>query len=371
MKIFRFFFCVIVFFLILLSVFTSDFKSKVSEREKRKLAPFPELKSEGKLNKNFFNEMNLYLEDRIGLKFQYKKLHEKLNDVYQVENDADKSGFIGKDGWLFANGDRLLENWQKTNRYTEEELSYYCSKIKNMKSWCEKRGIKFIFYVAPNKYEIYGEFYPFQPRPQGETLCEQIVSRLKNEGVDVIYPRDFLLEKKRTEPFPIYYERDTHWNKLGAYYGSLSIVSRIKDFFPGCALPSISYDFEKCDVPNGDLEPLIGTSSRLMTDYKVRATVDGKELTGLFQQENPQNDPKFFATRADERFPRLVMFRDSFGNSLYPYLAPYFSRGEYWWRFPAESDKPYLRSFKPDLVIFEVVERHMQYVYTLTEFSDD
>ena len=194
------------------------------------------------------------------------------------------------------------------------------------------------------------------------------------KGEAVVKPaeeKDFLLEKKRTEPFPIYYERDTHWNKLGAYYGSLSIVSRIKDFFPGCALPSISYDFEKCDVPNGDLEPLIGTSSRLMTDYKVRATVDGKELTGLFQQENPQNDPKFFVTRADERFPRLVMFRDSFGNSLYPYLAPYFSRGEYWWRFPAESDKPYLRSFKPDLVIFEVVERHMQYVYTLTEFSDD
>ncbi|MBQ3671008.1 MAG: hypothetical protein II921_05965, partial [Treponema sp.] len=222
MKFVRIVFLSIISLLIILPIFLFDAKNSVSVREKRTLAPFPRLFSEQGLNKNFFSEMNGYLEDRIGLKFQYKQLHEKLNEYYQVENDAEKSGFVGKDGWLFANGDRLLENWQKTNRYTEEELSYYCSKIVKMSTWCRKNGIHFIFYVAPNKYEIYGEFYPFAPRPAGETLCEQIVARLKAEGVDAIYPRDFLLEKKRTEPFPIYYERDTHWNKLGAYYGSLS-----------------------------------------------------------------------------------------------------------------------------------------------------
>ena len=117
MKFVRIVFLSIISLLIILPIFLFDAKNSVSVREKRTLAPFPRLFSEQGLNKNFFSEMNGYLEDRIGLKFQYKQLHEKLNEYYQVENDAEKSGFVGKDGWLFANGDRLLENWQKTNRY--------------------------------------------------------------------------------------------------------------------------------------------------------------------------------------------------------------------------------------------------------------
>ena len=366
MKVSRLVFLFGVFLVLFLSVISFDAKSAVSEREKRPLAPFPALRGgEG----SFFARVDLYLEDRIGLKFQYKKLHEALNALYQVENDAKRAGFVGKDGWLFSNGDGLLENWQKTNLLGEEALSYYCGKIVNMSSWCRKNGMHFIFYVAPNKYEIYGEFYPFQPRPEGRTLAEQVVSRLRQLGVDAVYPRELLLEEKRRAPHPIYYERDTHWNKLGAYHGSRPLVERIRALFPERGFPAVSYTFERTDARNGDLEPLIGTAGAAMTDYAVRPFLDGEPCAGLYRLE-AGSDPHFFATRSDGSYPRLVMFRDSFGNSLYPYIAPYFSRGEYWWRFPSEGDKPYLAEYKPDLVIFEVVERHMQYVRSLTEFSD-
>lgn len=55
--------------------------------------------------------------------------------------------------------------------------------------------------------------------------------------------------------------------------------------------------------------------------------------------------------------PKLVMFRDSFANHLIAYMSENFSRSVY--ISPPRIDYTILEQEKPDIVIFEIVERHL------------
>ena len=55
--------------------------------------------------------------------------------------------------------------------------------------------------------------------------------------------------------------------------------------------------------------------------------------------------------------PRAVVFRDSFGSRLVPYLSEHFSRVVYLWQNDFDADV--VRQEKPDVVIQEIVGRHL------------
>ena len=349
-------FLIFVGFLILVPLFRFNYEGLISSTENRTLATKSELIKDNKLNKDFFTDLNYYLEDRIGLKFAFKFIHEKLNFyVFQMENNYTKIGFCGKGNWLFYNGDNLMNSYFRRNLFSEEKILLYCSKVKNMQNWCEANGIKFIFFIAPNKNEIYSEFYPYK-MPNKKSCTEQLVERLQNLGVNVIFPKNEILNAKNKENFPIYFERDTHWNSLGAYYGSVLLVKKIKELLPNYELPSISYNFLPKKVAGGDLPNIIGTNKGTMTGFDVKSFVFGKETENLYEYiKNKGSDGVI--TEGNKNLPRLVMFRDSFTTALEPYISPYFSYAEYNWRDFSEEEKAYVLEQKPDIVIFESVER--------------
>lgn len=351
-------FLVIIFSIVLIPVSRFNFSGKTSKQEKRTLASFPSfLTEENKINFSFSKEIDTYISDRIGLKYKYVYLKEKINGIFQMENKFLKKVIYGKGYWLFYNnvndGDEL-SFYNKTNLFTDDQIAQYSEKIYAVQKWCEANRIKFIFFIAPNKQEIYEEYHPLK-RPVGETWTEQIFSRLKNDGINVIYPKLRLLNAKANEDFPLYYERDTHWNKKGAYYGSLEIVEMLKDFFPNSDFPNIEYSFSPKKIPGGDLPPMIGINQGQMTDYDFVATVNHEEISLYEYVQNNAHDGVI--TKGNENFPKAVIFRDSFTTALEPFISPYFSYAEYNWKRISENDKAYILEQKPDVLIFEVVER--------------
>ncbi|MDR1956427.1 MAG: hypothetical protein LBQ30_06190, partial [Treponema sp.] len=52
-----------------------------------------------------------------------------------------------------------------------------------------------------------------------------------------------------------------------------------------------------------------------------------------------------------------IIFRDSFFTALEPFASAQFSSAEYIWRSFNESEKQYILANKPDIIIWEVVER--------------
>ena len=58
--------------------------------------------------------------------------------------------------------------------------------------------------------------------------------------------------------------------------------------------------------------------------------------------------------------PRAVVFRDSFASRLAPFLSEHFSRVVYLWQNNFDVDV--IRAERPDVVIQEIVGRHLAYV---------
>jgi alginate O-acetyltransferase complex protein AlgJ len=60
---------------------------------------------------------------------------------------------------------------------------------------------------------------------------------------------------------------------------------------------------------------------------------------------------------ADPSLPRALIFRDSFGSRLVPYLSEHFSRAVYLWQNDFDADA--VMKEHPDVVIQEIVGRHL------------
>ncbi len=56
------------------------------------------------------------------------------------------------------------------------------------------------------------------------------------------------------------------------------------------------------------------------------------------------------------------MFQDSFGDLLLPYLSESFSDSLYVWYTPSDVNLSIIEKERPQVVILELVERHLQYL---------
>ena len=61
--------------------------------------------------------------------------------------------------------------------------------------------------------------------------------------------------------------------------------------------------------------------------------------------------------------PRAVVFRDSFGSALIPFLSEEFSRAVYLWQYNVDPDV--VLAERPDVVIQEWVGRRLEHVTAL------
>jgi alginate O-acetyltransferase complex protein AlgJ len=72
-------------------------------------------------------------------------------------------------------------------------------------------------------------------------------------------------------------------------------------------------------------------------------------------------EPRIVTEIPGSTLPTAVMFRDSFTSWLAPFISEHFSRIVYLWQ--KDFDANVIRSEKPEVVIQEMVSRHL-YLYT-------
>lgn len=357
-KIIHLLFLIICAAILLIPVVFFNF-SDISNEEKRNFEKFPLFFSEEKFNQNFFTELNSYFEDRIGLKRLFSRIYNTLDSKFPMSDVTKKSGYQGKKNWLFYNEENLFDFYFKRNLMTEEALDRYTEKLTSIRDWCETQGIKFIFFIAPNKHEIYEEYFPYH-RPEGETVTNQIVNRLKKANICVIYPKANILHKKEETKKILYYERDTHWNNLGAYYGAQPLIDSIQQQFSEIKYDTISYKFQEEKIFGGDIENIISAPKRAMTQFVYDCYLNGIKQDSLFTCNT--TDRNHIITWSKSTYPKLLMYRDSFATALYQFLAPYFSTSEFLWQDLRNSEKEFILQEKPDLLILEVAERKVTYL---------
>lgn len=309
--------------------------------EKRLKAKFPPFNLEDKNIYRFPQRFNEYFNDHFGLRDVmirgYVMLKENVMQASQINKVV-----MGEDDWLyykyeFADADPMA-TYMGTNVMSTPELVAYVNVLNSWNEWLAHRDIPMLLMIPPNKASIYPEHLPQHIQPvRAYTRTDQIIDILEKHGdFPVVDPRKTLLEHKHE---PLFYYTDTHWTQLGAFYAYQQLMQQIAAMLPewNIEIPELD-DFEWTYVrrPSGDL-------GRMLVNFDQTIDHDMAYM------------PRPSAIREGPR-PRLLMYGDSFSWALLPFLELQFDIT----RMPIEEviDPAVIEAFKPDLFMFEVVERN-------------
>jgi hypothetical protein len=216
-------------------------------------------------------------------------------------------------------------------------------------------GIASGVFIAPNKQSIYGEF--LIPGKAPPSRLDALLSELSDPARDMIIdPRGMMREAKRAHaPMRLYNKTETHWNDLGAYYGYVAIMRRIAQTVR-LANPELvaldNYHIIAGPYPGGDMATRVLFSPWRFADVDVSLSPKVPH-PGLAQT---QINRIHFVARNPRGKGRLILFGDSFGTYLVPFLAQHFEEVH---RYVGEEFNGALIGIHhPDVVLLETLESY-------------
>ncbi len=313
--------------------------------ETTSLAEVPSLtKEDGSFNENILEDSGDYFEDHFAFRPELITINSILQSTL-LRTSSTNQIIVGSDDWLYFVGTQ--NDYQLRDQMSDRELYNVAYNLKLIQSYYELCGMDFIFTVPPNKASLYPEHMPYYLWPgEGETNLERLAPLLEEMGVNYVN----LLEAFQNEEDCLYFKQDSHWNTQGAVlaYNQLMEATSKSQWE---TYEDVPYLVEKNH--SGDLAEMIYPEAvELEEDYIYQ--VDW-EFT--YQNEVEDNMDSWIETANSNQTGVLFMFRDSFGESLLPFLAQeygtaYFSRLE-----------PYSISsavaYGADTVILERAERNL------------
>ncbi len=269
----------------------------------------------------------------------------------------------GKDGWLFYGDDGALDDYVRRTPLSAADLTVWSSTLQHTHDWLAARGIAYLFVVAPDKHEVYPEYMPAGITPlAGPSRTDQLVEHLRaHTRVPVLDLRPVLAEATRAAR--VYHRTDSHWNDLGAFAAAQAILRHdaLSDAVGGLgSLTDAGDSFVRQEIrtPGLDLTRMLGLERWILEDnIQLQSRARGWRLT-----EPARVDPEYMEGRlATEHvrrdLPRAVIFRDSFGSALVPFLSDHFSRALYLWEY--DMDPRVVERERPHVVIQEWAGRRL------------
>ena len=365
----------------------------ISVTDRRELASFPNLLIESpvkdrqdaknnflqlsRINKNFFNELNSYLEDRFGLRntfLEAKLLSDiALKGVVQNGNCA----WNKNTNWFASLGDFMFQKYD--SNFNQKLLE----NVNHLSSYLNAQGIQFVLVIVPETYEVYSaenNFIDNKPTPDIEA---DTIKLLKEKALcPVVYPLQDLLNAKSKDY--VYFKADHHWTDFGAYIGYQKVMDAIKQELA----ESVHYQ----DINNLDWNKLPHTTSKLIRsdfdrDFMIGESALAVGLRGEshLDEEYTYYDPQlpyidlqapdglvtYRKWHNDEGYPlKLYTMGTSFNENLNPFFAATFKDVIYS-RLNQGADgakynvlkytKTLREEFKPDIIVLTLSVPNLRY----------
>jgi alginate O-acetyltransferase complex protein AlgJ len=326
----------------------------LSGAERRQLARFPQLAWTWSAVARFPGRLDAWYQDHFGLRYPLIRLYSRLW-VQGLGLSSSARVVLGKEGWLFYNGQAIrdgdpLSDYRGARLLSDAEVEMWRWRIQDLHDWLEARGIHFFLVVAPGKGLVYPEYLPDRLNRVGPVApLDQVAAHLRAfTPVPLLDPRPLLNEVKRTGP--AYFRTDTHWNPSGAFAVYQELARLLATRLPG--LRPLEETAVQRDVRSygGDLaqmltlEDVLQEEAPFVTLRAPRAQRSTREERYLADIETRMDDPAL---------PSAVVFRDSMGNALMPFLAEHFQRAVFRW-YDAGLDYRLIERVQPDVVILEI-----------------
>ncbi|MCD8077710.1 MAG: hypothetical protein LUE63_04935 [Lachnospiraceae bacterium] len=313
--------------------------------ENKTLASFPSLMTDGQVNLAFFDELSEYFEDHFAFREILVNVDAEIQSrIFQVSNVD--TVIAGENGWLYYSA--TLDDYLGQNLLSERAIYATAHNLSLIQTCVEEQGAKFAVTVAPNKNSLYGENMPYYDSyvVSEEKNADHLQAALAEEGVT--YVDLFSLFKEQDEI--LYLKRDSHWNNKGAvlvYNELLSVLDVSHDVFE--TVRAVRTKTEIGDL-NSMIYPLTSEpewnySYEYETKYSYVTDTESVEDSWI-ETENSQGEGS------------LLMFRDSFGNTLLPLMANTFSSA-YFSKEEPYGLSQYMEAYSPEVVIVEKAERNI------------
>lgn len=303
------------------------------------------------------SEFEAFFEDNLPFKNSLVLVNSYTNyKVFKTSNSPNV--IVGRDGWLFYKGaqnfgENPVADYQGSNLYTDAELEIIAENMQAAKEALESRGIKFALLLIPNKERVYDKYMPasYGEAAQNNRM-EQVADYLvRNTDIRVVNITEELKEYAESpENGRIYYKYDTHWNHTGAY-----IAAQIMGRELGFELPDISSLTENLvDAPSMDLAVQLSMQS-VLNEGKI-AVYEGFTDRNIKSTTNEAvTEFNFRDISADAGGEKLLILGDSFSGTLGRYMSAGYE--ETCAIFNNNYTAKILDEYKPDVVVFETVER--------------
>ncbi len=314
--------------------------------ENKTLASFPGLTDEnGGPNTEFFDGLEDYFEDHFAFR-EYLVNADALiqSRVFKVSNVD--TVLVGSDGWLYYTA--TLDDYLGQDLMSEREIYNAAHNLALIQEYVESRGAQFAVTVPPNKNSLYDENMPYYDSKiiSDEKNIENLKEAMEEQGVNYIDLFSVFEEQDEV----LYLKRDSHWNEKGAvlaYNAILDYTGTDHNRFD-----QVTVNRAKTYI--GDLNSMVFP---LTAQPEWNYTYSYDE-TYTYVTDTESVEDAWIVTENDDGEGTLLMFRDSFGNTLLPLMANTFLNG-YFSKGTPYSIGMFMDNYDPDTVIVEKVERNI------------
>ena len=331
-------------------VLKSSKESKINTNNKR----FDDSQIAGNNAFTSLKAIDNYLVDNLGLKDYLINQYLNIKTNVLNENPIPNKTIKGKQGWYFLGNyyNNVFDNRFGNAKVTAAELEEITTNVKEISAYFKSKNIPFYIIVPPDKNNIYREYLPFQLE-QKESNLELIKDHLdKTIGFNLIDLTPIMLRHKKDRQ--LYIKSDSHWNEFGAFLGYQEIMSSINTTLKVPVLKLSDFNIIDTTRTNGDIAKTIKLYPTVPDiDFRKKITSNAIYTTNnktITRIENPDADKK------------IILYRDSFCNSLIDFIRESFNESIYLRNYNV--DKNFITHEKPDVVIFQIVERNLVYVLT-------
>jgi hypothetical protein len=286
-----------------------------SQKENRPLAKAPSLSIENLISGKYFDGLSLFLKDQLPLRDSFVSLR-SMCELWLGRSQV--NGVISLGNTLVAIPKDCDAEMIKSNSRALREL-------------CKKN---ILLYVPPRSIDIFRDALPSVYDYESHT---RIMSALEEDTLSLL--RDYLKDAKEG----YYYRTDHHWTTEGAYFAYRQICRRLgvnsfdEEYF---SKETVSSDFRGSSYSRSGL-PEFAIDSENITLYRYfgdgNASIINRELdtvsSGFYNTEALYGADKYrvflggnyshlsISLDTGEAKPKLLLIKDSFANSLIPFLT--------------------------------------------------
>jgi hypothetical protein len=346
----------------------------ITATERRKPAVLPELPTRISEFHAYKTELDDYLRDHFG----FRSLLVTLNSLIRLKmgvSAAPEFVTVGKGGWFFYNRKDLIDQYRGIKQKNSTELDHLINLMNRRRLWLEKKGIPMIVVVAPEKHWIYPEFLPIWVTKFRKAPLEQFIDRT-GEGTefDIIDLRTPLINARK-EGRSLYFKTDTHWNYIGGFIAYTEIMKGVKKYFPDLqTLRKEDIVFTRTVRKGMDLAASLNLSAYIQEEnsFEFSFNFPSKVISYQMLKNNKIIDTNetviekklretSMVCSSLSKAPRALIIRDSYATYLSPFFNETFGCSYYAHHKTLRFFPELVELFKPDIVIYEFVERELTY----------